>query len=121
MNGMGADVTAPILPYKPGESGLETVTGTLPEAATAVAGMLASSLVALTNVVTSGTPPKLTLALEAKLVPSPSSCNPADPTVVAPGLSSEIAGAVVFGLEQPHASPMAASNTGSTVLETIFI
>jgi hypothetical protein len=71
----------------PGVPGLVTVTGTVPEADTALAGMLASTFDALTHWVDMAVPLKFTTAEEPKFVPSTSRLNDELPAAVLGGLS----------------------------------
>ena len=68
---IGDEVAAAVPPPygPPGVPGLVTVTGTVPEAATADVGIVALTCVALTDVVVMAAPLKFTIALEPKFVP----------------------------------------------------
>lgn len=75
-------------PYSPpGLPGLVTVTGTVPEVATAEAGMLAVTFDALAKVVDILAPLKFTTAEEPKLEPSTSSVKVELPAAVLGGVN----------------------------------
>jgi hypothetical protein len=76
----------------PPGAGLVTVTFTVPPVAMAVAGMAAVSCVALTNVVVTAAPLKLTAEVETKFVPFTVSVNAAPPAVALEGERLVIAG-----------------------------
>ncbi len=85
----GAEVAGSVPPpyCPPGVPGLVTVTGTVPEFITALAGILALSLEVLTRVVVMAVPLKFTTAAAAKLLPSTSSVNVELPAAVLGGVS----------------------------------
>ena len=80
--------------WPPGVPGLVTVTGTVPELATAEAGMLAVTLEALDQVVDIAAPLKFTVAEDPKLEPSTSSVKAELPAAVLGGVSWAIVGVV---------------------------
>jgi hypothetical protein len=93
---IGVEVAAAVPPpYRPpGVPGLVTVTLAVLAVATALAGMVALTSVALSKVVVMGAPLKFTTAFELKFVPCTVSGNCELPAAVLGGVSWAIAGIV---------------------------
>ena len=93
---IGVEVAAAVPPpyMPPGVPGLVTVTFAVPAVATALAGMVAITLVALANVVDIAVPLKFTTALPPKFDPSTSIVNCELPAAVLGGTKAAIAGVV---------------------------
>jgi len=93
---IGVEVAAAVPPpYRPpGVPGLVTVTGTVPAVATALAGIVALTSVALSKVVVMGVPLKFTTAFETKFVPCTVNVKSELPAAVLGGVSWAMVGIV---------------------------
>ena len=96
MKFIGAETAAAVPPpySPPGVPGLVTVTGTVAVFMTALAGIVALTMVAATNVVFMGAPLNFTTAFELKLLPSTSRVKVELPIAVLGGTRLAIAGIV---------------------------